>query len=811
MNFFYNKAANRFRVNKINPNLRLGGSKLGSGLSTEVATNGLESSDAPLADNEDARLDALRKSQVLNLDADELFDDHAHLAANLCLAPYAMISLVESDYVLYKTAINFAPYEVLPREGSFDSWTIATPDVFVIDDAMQDERFKTHPLVTTHPRIRFYAAAPLITTDGYAIGTLCVMDWRRRSLKPFQAKALKTLAKDVVSQIELRRKNKELEMAIAQRERSPIPAIQPCVVLSQEAAPQIEEAIVAVEETGSLDDYSKEGLWEWQLANNRVNYSSKWKATLGYDEQEIGSSPNEWFNRVHPEDAENLHATILSHLSGHTPCFKNDHRILGGDGVYRWVQCRGQAVFSEQNKLGSIFGSLTAIGTPNQEEDSFKHSAYHDPLTGLPNRIMFLKRLRRRVERCRRGEGNAFAVFILDIDRFKIVNDTYGQQIGDKLLVEFAQTLIDYLRPEDVVSRLGGDEFAILMDDIGSTNEAVFAADHLKKILSEHFEIDGNEIFISAGIGIAHSQDHGEQPEDLFRNAEAALYQAKEQGRGGLEVFDREMLGQLAASSRLETGLDKALLRNELQVYYQPIISLLNYQIIGFEALLRWQHPEQGLILPNDFIPIAEETGKIIQIDNWVLSEAMKQICSWQTRFPSTTPLTVSVNLSGKRFLQKDLVTQLKELLFASGARPESLKLEITESSVIENVDFATAALKKIKDLGIQVSLDDFGKGYSSFNYLHQFPVDILKIDHSFVSTMNVPKTLQIVRTIMGLANNLGLTVVAEGVENGEQLLQLREMDCEFVQGFLFSRPLPVQAATDLLTEANQMTNIPQF
>jgi diguanylate cyclase (GGDEF)-like protein/PAS domain S-box-containing protein len=811
MKLFNNRLSNKFRVNKVKANSYSRGGTL-KGLPAPDAKEAAASVATPIPENEATRLESLRKNQVLNLDTDELFDDHAHLAANLCIAPYAMISLVESDYVLYKSAINFESYEVLPREGSFEAWTIAANDLFVIEDTLRDVRFQNHPLVMTYPRIRFYAAAPLITSDGHAIGTLCVMDWRLRPLKPFQAKALKTLAKDIISQIELRRKNRELEMAIAERDLSNSPVMPLQATQSVEAASKSEAAISdSAAQVTNLDEYSKDGLWEWKLTSNQVNYSRRWKVALGYDENEIGCSPNEWFNRVHPEDAENLHATILDHLSGSIPCFKHQHRILGGDGVYRWVECRGQAVSGEDGKPRSIFGSLTSVETSKPQEDTFKHSTYHDTLTGLPNRIMFLKRLRRRVERYRRGEGRPFAVFVLDIDRFKIVNATYGQQIGDKLLVEFARTLHDYLHSEDVVARLSGDEFAILLDDIGSLNEAVFAADHLKQAFAGAYEIEGNEIFISAGIGITHSQDHCEQPEDLFRNAEAALYQAKVQGRNGLEMFNREMLGHMNASSRVETGLDKAIQRNELQVYYQPIISLLNYQIVGFEALLRWQHPEQGLIFPNEFIPIAEQTGQIVQVDNWVLFEAMKQISYWQLQFPSTYSLAVSVNLSGRRFLQKDLVTYLKEGLSYSGARAENLKLEITESSIIENVDCATATLKQIKDLGIQVSLDDFGKGYSSFNYLHQFPVDILKIDQSFISTMNTPKTLQIVRTIMGLASNLGLKVVAEGVENGEQLIKLREMDCELVQGFLFSRPLPVQAATDLLTEANQLTNIPQF
>jgi diguanylate cyclase (GGDEF)-like protein/PAS domain S-box-containing protein len=786
-NFFYNPRGDRLQVN--------------TKKSAVVRS--------PIPENEEARLESLRKSQILDIDHDELFDDLVQLAANFCIAPYALISLVESNYVYCKSKTGFMSYESLPREGSFDSWTIAANDVLVVDDALQDVRFHFHPLVTGHPRIRFYAAAPLITSEGYAIGTLCVMDWRPRSLKPFQVKGLKTLAQEVVTQIELRRKNKELELAIAERDQMAVPLILPPEVLPAELEPQepelqTEETIVeSTEQSANLDEYSNDGLWEWQLTTNQVNYSSKWKATLGYDENEIGCSPNEWFNRIHPEDAENLHATILNHLSGFTPAFKSQHRILGGDGIYRWVQSRGQVVIGEDGRPSSIFGSLTDIGSSKQMEERFKHSAYHDTLTGLPNRIMFLKRLKRMLDRCKRGDGSPFAVLILDIDRFKSVNDTYGQPVGDIVLADFAGTLKSTLRPEDVIARLGGDEFAVLLDNMRSVNEAILAADRLKEAFAEYYEIEGQEIFISASIGIAHSQEHCDQPEDLFRNAEAALYQAKVQGRGGLEVFDREMLGPITALSRVETGLHKAIERNEFTVFYQPIISLINYKIVGFEALLRWQHPGQGLILPNDFIPIAEETGQIVQVDNWVLAEAAKQACRWQSKFPNAKPLTVSVNISGRRFLQKDLVEYLKDVLANSGARPESLKLEITESALIENVEFATTTLMKIKDLGVQISLDDFGKGYSSFNYLHQFPVDSLKIDHSFVSTMNTPKNLQIVHSMITLANSLGLQVVAEGVENGEQLMRLKEMDCEFVQGFLFSKPLTVPAANSLLLEAS--------
>jgi diguanylate cyclase (GGDEF)-like protein/PAS domain S-box-containing protein len=773
----------------------------------------------PIPENEAERLECLHKNQILNSDPAELFDDLAHLAATVCIASYALITLVESDYIWCKSMVGFTSFESLPREGSFDAWAIAGDEVFVVEDATQDVRFNFHPLVTAHPRIRFYAAVPLITSDGHALGTLSVMDWRPRALKAFQAKALKTLALDVVSQIELRRKNRELEQAIAERDRlivmpaqviqaaEPLPAQEPAVKLTLVPSQAADLAItpVFVESSASLDSFSNDGLWEWELTTNQMNYSKMWKATIGYDENEIGTSPNEWFNRVHPEDAEKLHSSILNHLSGQTPCFKSEHRILGSDGVYRWVQSRGQLVLDSDGKPGSLFGTLTGLGNARDMEDWVKHNAYHDSITGLPNRTMFLKRLKRMMDRSERGECKPFAVLIFDIDRFKSVNDTYGHVVADELLAMFAMTLKNSLRPEDILARVGSDEFAIILDNLRDANEAIIAADRLKEGLIEHFEVEGNEIFISACVGIAHSAYQCDQPEDLFRNAEAALLRAKEGGRDGCEFFDSEMLGRIVALSRVEKGLGKAIQRNELALYYQPIISLVTYQIIGFEALLRWQHPKQGLIMPNDFIPIAEETGQIIQVDNWVFSEAAKQARRWQSQFPSDIPLSISVNISGRRFLQKDLADYIKGVLRETGVRPECLKLEITESAIIENVENATETLMKIKDLGLQVSLDDFGKGYSSFNYLQQFPVDVLKIDHSFISTMDSPKNLQIVNSMIVLANSLGLKVVAEGVERGEQIIQLSGMDCQYVQGFLFSKPLPLAAATALLAETNPM------
>ncbi|HEX8090769.1 MAG TPA: EAL domain-containing protein, partial [Blastocatellia bacterium] len=392
----------------------------------------------------------------------------------------------------------------------------------------------------------------------------------------------------------------------------------------------------------------------------------------------------------------------------------------------------------------------------------------------------------------------------LDLDRFKIVNDSLGHQIGDQLLVCLARRLEASLRPGDIVARLGGDEFAIILDHLKHISDATQAAERIHKELCAPFNLSGHEVFASVSIGIAHSDTPYERPEDFIRNADTAMYRAKDQGRGRFELFDKGMHVRAVALLELETDLRRALARDEFCLHYQPIVSIENWRIAGFEALLRWQHPEQGFISPGKFIPVAEETGLINNIGQWVFREACKQLRAWQIQFPSDPPLTISVNLSAKQFSHPTLIEEIKQVLADTAVSPSSLKIEITESAIIENVEVATEILRQLKALGIRISLDDFGTGYSSLSYLHRFPIDTLKIDRSFVTRMSMPKNSEIVRTIITLAVNLGMDVIAEGVETREQIILLTGLNCEYVQGFLLSKPVDGKTMMELIEQTYQ-------
>ncbi|MBI1722449.1 MAG: EAL domain-containing protein [Gemmatimonadetes bacterium] len=428
------------------------------------------------------------------------------------------------------------------------------------------------------------------------------------------------------------------------------------------------------------------------------------------------------------------------------------------------------------------------------------HDAFHDALTSLPNRALFSDLLARSIGRARRREDYAFAVLFLDMDRFKVVNDSLGHMIGDQLLIAVARRLEQCVRPGDTVARLGGDEFTILLDDIEDVSDATRVADRTQRELGLPFTLKGQEVFTSASIGIALSESGYERPEDLLRDADLAMYRAKALGKARYEVFDLAMHARAVAQLQLETDLRRAVEREEFRLHYQPMVSLGSGRVTGFEALVRWHHPQRGLVMPDDFISVAEETGLIVPIGRRVLREACHQLRHWQTHYPMDPPLTVSVNLSAKQFLQADLLEQIADAVGTSGISASSLRLEITESVIIDNAESAIALLERLRALGVRLDLDDFGTGYSSLSYLHRFDMDALKIDRSFVRNIgDRGENSEIVRTIVTLARNLLMDVVAEGVETAEQLSVLRTLDCEQVQGFLFWNPLTPEAATALV------------
>src|SRR5690349_2553948 len=431
-----------------------------------------------------------------------------------------------------------------------------------------------------------------------------------------------------------------------------------------------------------------------------------------------------------------------------------------------------------------------------ESREHFRHAAFHDALTGLPNRSLFTDHLRVALRRAQQNEKYLFGVLFLDLDRFKNINDSLGHPCGDELLILVARRLETCIRQTDMVARFGGDEFAILVDAINDASDVVRIAEKVQQVISAPFKLASHEAITTASIGVALSTSVYAEAEDIIRDADTAMYRAKDHGKARYEVFDTSMHTRAVTLLRLESDLRRALEKEELCVYYQPIVSLASRELCGFEALVRWQHPERGIVSPDDFIPLAEETGLILPIGLQVLREACGQLRKWQQRSLYNKDLIMSVNLSGKQLTQPDLIERIEEVLHESQINPWHLKLEITETVVMENPELAAVTLAKLRGLGVRLSIDDFGTGYSSLSYLNRFPVDMLKIDRSFVTSMNkADENLQIVKTIVTLAGNLGMQVVAEGVETEEQLEQLRSLKCQYGQGFLFSKPLDVSDA----------------
>jgi diguanylate cyclase (GGDEF)-like protein/PAS domain S-box-containing protein len=553
---------------------------------------------------------------------------------------------------------------------------------------------------------------------------------------------------------------------------------------------------------------ASDGLWEWDLRSREFYVSARWRAMIGLAASAGTGRLEDWMDRVHADDVGALKEALDAHLSGKTDHFQHEHRIRHEDGTYRLFLCRGVAVRSAGRRSTRIAGSLTDTTDRAIARDWLRTAGFLDPLTGLSNRSVFVEKLGRQLEEFKQKRAHGFAVLYIDLDRFKVVNDSLGHLVGDALLTAVSRRLESCLRPGDALARLGGDEFAILLNGLGDEQQANAIAFRIQKSLSAPFSIGGREVFTSASIGIACSGTQYASPDEIMRDADTAMYHAKARGKARHELFDADMHARARDRLGLENDLRHAVSGHDFEVQYQPIVSLTSGMCVGFEALVRWKRNGES-IPPSTFIPIAEELGLIEALGTWVLQQACHTFAGWQQRFPASGLDCITVNVSSRQLMEQSFPLIVEEAVHNAGLKPHDLRLEITETALMDSPHVVADVLRQLRDFGVKIYLDDFGTGYSSLTHLHKLPVDALKIDHSFVKSLLLPDRPAIVESILALARTLNTSVVAEGIENEMQARELERLGCTHAQGFFFSGPLPVLRAEELL-RSNQPLGAPR-
>lgn len=542
------------------------------------------------------------------------------------------------------------------------------------------------------------------------------------------------------------------------------------------------------------------GIWEWDLVNNHLHWDAQMLKLYGIQADDFSGVYDAWCNRVHPDDLPYAKTIEAKAFAGEQD-YRVEFRIVLPDHSIRYLAAFAIVQRDAAGKPVRIVGVNLDISDRKQAEEQLIYQALHDTLTDLPNRALLMNRLESAIKQSQQSNHNQFAVLFLDLDQFKIINDSLGHLIGDQLLIGIAQKLQKIIRPQDLAARLGGDEFVILLENIPDLQAAIQMAERILAEFDGTTLVNGHSVFITTSIGIVWaSQDTYVTASDLMRDADIALYRAKAIGRGKYQVFDIEMRDQAMKRMTLERDLRVAIAQQEFIPYYQPIVDLALNRLIGFEALIRWQHPTRGFISPADFIPVAEETGLIMPISQWMLRAACQQVATWQQQFPDMDDLKVSVNLSGKDLFQSTLVETVQAILQETQLPATCLTLEITESLLIENIDATIQLLHQLRSVGVRISIDDFGTGYSSLSYLYNLPANYLKIDQSFVSHMQAgDKNYKIVQAVVSLSDQLEIAAIAEGIETKQQLEWLKQLGCEQGQGYLISRPLSSQAVEEVL------------
>lgn len=868
---------------------------------------------------EQARLDALHRYQILHTPPEEAFERLTRLAARTFSVPIALISLVDDQRQWFKSCYGL-PLKETGREVSFCAHTLhfSDPDeLLVVPDATLDPRFQANPLVTGWPHIRFYAGAPLRTPDGHVLGSLCLIDTQpREPLMAEEADMLRELAAIVMdtlhhrlaatalleSQQLLEEQQRQIELTLAHARAAlwsidfatgavQVQADFQALGLPEALAPTSIDQLLALihpDDRAAVQAHLTQAMQEGrsysvqarlQLLDGQV----LWTTSQGAVQRDVTGRPYRLLattfdiSRQHQTEsalarsdamlrqivetiqdaiyvkdrqgryvlvnqaAAQLMNSTVEHVLGKTDTyFLSPAEVERVTRVDQHVMSSAQAItyefpliyghenrtmltskypFIQDGELCGIVGVSRDITTQQQLQHAlqdantlleakvhertqdlerlnrqFQHDAMHDVLTGLPNRALFMNRLKHAIER-QRNAASPFAVLFLDFDRFKLVNDSLGHAAGDELLLAIAARLQASVATVNTVARLGGDEFTLLLEDVQSREEILQRVKVVQQLLARPFRVAGQDLRITASIGIALGMGEDLQADDLVRDADIAMYQAKTQQKGGFLFFEPAMYDRQLALLNLQRDLRKAIENSELRVHYQPILRLADGAVIGVEALVRWQHPEHGLISPAEFIPLAEESGLICEIDLWVLRQGCRQLREWNAGRP--TPLMLSVNLSAQHFDHPGVVGQVQWILAEEGVEAQRVHLEITESLLMAHHTQALEALRAFRALGLEVVVDDFGTGYSNLSYLQRFPLDGLKIDRSFV--MMAAEQPEVVQTIVTLGRTLNMHVVAEGLEDTAQVEQLRGMNCDFGQGYVFARPMPAHELVEFL------------